>query len=51
MVQNFDNGVRLEIDKQTGAAVVYDRKGAILQTKQIKEIPELTDLQLYAESL
>ena len=26
MVQNFDNGVRLEIDKQTGATVVYEWK-------------------------
>lgn len=51
MVQNFDNGVRLEIDKQTGAAVVYDRGGAVVQTRQIEKIPELTELQLYAESL
>lgn len=51
MVQNFDNGVKLEIDKQTGAAVVYDRKGAELSRHQIKEFPELSELQLYAESL
>lgn len=51
MVQNFDNGVKLEIDKQSGAAVVYDRKGAVLSTRQIKEFTELSELQLYAESL
>ena len=51
MVQNFNNGVKLEIDKQTGAAVVYDRRGAVVSTRQIEKLPELTDLQLYAESL
>lgn len=51
MVQNFDNGVKLEVDKQTGAVVVYDRKGAVLCTRQIEKIPELSELQLYAESL
>lgn len=51
MVQNFDNGVRLEIDKHTGAVVVYDRKGAELSRRQIKEFTELSELQLYAESL
>lgn len=51
MVQNFDNGVKLEIDKQTGAAVVYDRRGAVLSTRQIEKFPELTEIQLYAESL
>ena len=51
MVQNFDNGVKLEIDKQTGAVVVYDRKGRVLETRQIEKIPQLTEIQLYAESL
>ncbi|MBD5584884.1 MAG: hypothetical protein HDQ88_07370 [Clostridia bacterium] len=51
MVQNFDNGVRLEIDKQTGAAVVYDRKGRVLETRQIERFPELSEVQLYAKSL
>lgn len=51
MVQNFDNGVKLEVDKQTGAVVVYDRKGAVLCTRQIEKIPELSEIQLYAESL
>lgn len=51
MVQNFDNGIKLEIDKQSGAAVMYDRKGAVLSTRQIKEFTELSELQLYAESL
>lgn len=51
MVQNFDNGVRLEIDKQTGVTVVYDRKGRVLETRQIERLPELSEVQLYAESL
>lgn len=51
MVQNFDNGVRLEVDRQTGAVVVYDRKGRVLETRQIEKIPQLTEIQLYAESL
>ena len=51
MVQNFDNGVKLEIDKQTGDAAVYDRKGNVCKTCQLKEFAELSELQLYAESL
>lgn len=51
MVQNFNNGVKLEINKQTGAAVVYDRRGAVVNTRQIEKFPELTEIQLYAESL
>ncbi|MBD5231825.1 MAG: hypothetical protein HDS66_06715 [Bacteroidales bacterium] len=51
MVQNFNNGVHLEIDKQTGEVVVYDRKGRVLESHQIEAIPELTKIQIYAESL
>lgn len=51
MVQNFDNGARLEVDKQTGEAVVYDRRGEVLQRKQIHRVSELSEIQLYAESL
>lgn len=51
MVQNFDNGARLEVDKQTGEAVVYNRRGAALQSKVITNIPELSEMQLYAEAL
>lgn len=51
MVQNFDNGVRLEIDKQTGEAMIYDRKGRVLETRQIQRLSELSEVQLYAESL
>lgn len=51
MVQNFNNGVRLEIDKHTGASVVYNRHGAVIGRRRIERIPELTELQLYAESL
>ena len=51
MVQNFDNGVRLEIEKHTGAAVVYNRNGAVIGRRQIVKFPELAELQLYAENL
>lgn len=51
MVQNFDNGVKLEVDKKTGETVVYDRRGEVLQRKQIHRVPELSEIQLYAESL
>ena len=51
MVQNFDNGIRLEIDKRTGEAVMYNRHGAVIGRRQIEKIPELAELQLYAESL
>ena len=51
MVQNFDNGIKLEIDKHTGAAVMYDRRGAVVCRRQIEKFPELSELQLYAESL
>lgn len=51
MVQNFDNGIKLEIDKQTGAAVMYDRRGAVVCRRHIEKFPELSELQLYAESL
>lgn len=51
MVQNFDNGIKLEIDKQTGVAVVYDRSGAVLCSRKIEKFPELSELQLYAENL
>jgi len=51
MVQNFDNGIKLEIDKQTGAAVMYDRRGAVVCRRHIEKFHELSELQLYAESL
>ena len=51
MVQNFDNGIKLEIDKHTGAAVMYDRRGAVVCRRHIEKFPELSELQLYAESL
>lgn len=51
MVQNFNNGVKLEIDKKSGDAVVYDRRGEVLCTCRIERIPELTELQEYAKGL
>ena len=51
MVQNFDNGARLEVDKQTGAAVLYDRKGVVVCSRKIEKFPDLSEIQLQAESL
>ena len=39
MVQNFDNGIKLEIDKQTGAAVMYDRRGRGCVPSPYRKIP------------
>ena len=49
--QYMDYKGKLEIDKQTGAAVMYDRRGAVVCRRHIEKFPELSELQLYAESL
>ena len=51
MVQNFNNGVHLEIDKQTGEVVVYDRKGRVLESHQIEAFQQLTKIQVKAENM
>lgn len=51
MVQNFDNGVKLEVDKGTGNVVAYNRKGEHIGNWENVSIPKLTEIQLYAESL
>lgn len=51
MVQNFDNGVKLEVDKGTGNVVAYNRKGENVGNWENVSIQKLTEIQLYAESL
>ena len=51
MVQNFDNGVKLEVDKGTGNVVVYNRKGDNIGNWENVTVTKLSEIQLYAESL
>lgn len=51
MVQRFDNGTTLRIDKRTGETWVINRRGETVEHKQCISIPQLSELQLYAESL
>jgi hypothetical protein len=51
MVQNFDNGVKLEVDKGTGNVVVYNRKGDNIGNWENVAVTKLSEIQLYAESL
>lgn len=51
MVQNFNNGVKLEVDKGTGNVVAYNRKGENIGNWENVSIPKLTEIQMYAESL
>mgnify|MGYP000524903486 CR=1 FL=1 len=51
MVQNFDNGVKLEVDKGTGNVVAYNRKGENIGNWENVTIPKLSEIQMYAESL
>ena len=51
MVQNFDNGVKLEVDKGTGDVVAYNRKGDRIGNWENVRGTKLTEIQLMAESL
>lgn len=51
MLQNFDNGVKLEADKDTGNVVVYNRKGESVGKWENIPLAKLTEIQLFAESL
>lgn len=51
MLQNFDNGVKLEADKGTGNVVVYNRKGESVGKWENIPLVQLTEIQLFAESL
>ncbi|MDE6125970.1 MAG: hypothetical protein K2G30_03350 [Muribaculaceae bacterium] len=51
MVQNFDNGATLRIDKQTGETWVTNHRGETLMHKQCITIPQLTEIQVMAENM
>jgi hypothetical protein len=51
MVQNFDNGVKLEVDKGTGDVVAYNRKGDRIGNWENVSVTKLSEIQLMAESL
>ncbi len=50
MVQYFDNGVKLEADKDTGGVVLFDRKGNELGRWDDVLLSKLSEIQLYAET-
>ncbi len=51
MVQNFDNGVTLRVDKRTGEAWITNRRGATVVHKQCISIPQLSEIQVLAENM
>lgn len=51
MVQYFDNGVKLEADKNTGDVVLYDRKGNEVGRWLDVLMSKLSEIQLYAATL
>lgn len=51
MVQNFDNGATLRIDKRTGETWVINRRGETIMHKQCIAIPQLTEIQVIAENM
>lgn len=51
MVQHFDNGVKLEVDKGTGDVVLFDRQGAELERWENVRMSKLSEIQLYAATL
>lgn len=51
MIQYFDNGVTLEADKSTGEVILFDHKGTELERWQNVNLPKLSEIQIYAESI
>lgn len=51
MLQAFDNGVTLRVDKQTGEAWAVNRHGKEVLRAQIEKIPELSKIQAEAENM
>lgn len=50
MVQNFDNGVQLVVDKRTGEVEVFNRKRERLGRWESVSFQKLSEIQLFAES-
>lgn len=52
ILQVFDNGATLRVDKKTGEAWITNRKGETVEHRdRIVFIPELSELQVCAENL
>ena len=50
MVQNFDNGVQLVADRDTGLVEVFNRKGENIGRWENVLVSKLSEIQLFAES-
>ncbi len=51
MVQTFDNGVKLEVDKHTGHVDAFNRKGERVGQWECKGIPDLSRIQVIAQGM
>ncbi len=51
MRQEFDNGVTLRVDKQTGEAWMTDRRGEVIERRRIVKFTDLANVQLMAENM
>ena len=51
LVQNFDNGTTLRVDKSTGEAWIINRRGETVAHKQVISIPQLSNIQAIAENM
>lgn len=50
MVQHFDNGVKFEIDKQTGDARAWDRHGVQILSERVEKFTRLAEIQVLLEN-
>ncbi len=51
MRQEFDNGVTLRVDKQTGEAWMTDRRGEVIDRRRIVKFTDLANVQVMAENM
>lgn len=50
MLQHFDNGVQMVVDKGTGSVSVFNRRGENIGQWENVSVVKLSEIQLYAES-
>ncbi len=51
MVQNFDNGVQLIVDKGNGNVDLFNRKGEQINHWDNVDFPKLSEIQIEAEAM
>lgn len=51
MVQNFDNGVQLIVDKGNGNVDLFNRKGERISHWDNVDFPKLSEIQIEAEAM